>query len=531
MRQSKRRLILTLVLLCFIALFVWRILHVPYRPELLYRAIPENAILVSEHDQLAQRWLELTDNPLVLDVARNFGASNKDLNELKANIAIPAILNRFAADKTIIAYVPWLGHTGKPAWILASWGGVETQLLKWGFYNPLLSDFEKIEMADGRHGWVMENAVGSDLIAHLSMAVTEGVLLATLSASRQGASVLIDRIERHSKPNPEIQEAFDRDPVLQEAQDRGWIGMNDLVGASWMCEFVIDGDAVLEGAFSGKARLLPAGESASMTERLPELEPILKDAPGSLIITPFEVLQSLFSPRGSTARIRYVADQLAPHVAGGPSACVMLCAPKYYGRIMGIKASTVILALKLEAPQRLEETVASVLDGVNAEFNTTLIRRDPRDGLAISVIESVRKGPLTLLGANERPAYVVVGDWLLMSSNYAALKKLMRSESTDFEWSAALNAHQGEVCAWLDLKMAADSVNKIAAVMDLVAIYDLFETMKGARRKKSFVREHFAVAQEWLGTMENLERFTLWGSSTADGCKGNFRLGSPDSSK
>ena len=526
----KRRLILTLVVLLFVAFFVWRIFDVPYRPELLQRAIPENAILVSEHDQLAQRWPELIENPLILDAARTFGVSNKELNELKDNVAIPAILNRFATEKTVIAFVPSLGHTGQPAWVLASWGGIQTQLLKWGLYNPLLSDFEKIEIIDGRYGWVLENAIESDVLAHLSMAVTDGVLLATLSASRQGVSVLIDRIERHAKSNPEIRAAFDRKAFMDDAHDRGWIGMNDFVSASWMYEFVIDGDAALEGAFSGKARLLPTGESGSVTDRLPELEPILKDAPGSMIIAPFAVLQSLFSPVGTTAGIRYVADQLAPHVTGGPSACVMLCAPEYYGRIMGIKVSTIIVALKLEDPQEMERTMASVLDGVNAEFNTTLIRRDPRDGLAIKVIESVRRGPLALLGAGEHPSYVLVGNWLLISSNYAALEKLVRSESAHSEWSAALDAHEGEVCAWLDLKMADDSVNKIAAVLDLIAIYELFDKAKGKKRDANVLREYFAEAQEWLGMIKQLERFTLWGSSTAQGCKGQFRLGAPDKS-
>lgn len=509
------------------AFFVLRILHVPYRPEVLHRAIPENAILVSEHERLAQRWPELIENPMVLNIARASGASNRDLNELKDNIAIPAILNRFAAKKTLIAFVPVLGHTGQPAWVLASWGGIQTQLLKWGLYNPLLSDFEKVEITDGRYGWVLENAGDENVEGYLSLAVTEGVLLATFGSSREGVNVLIDRVERHAKANPEIRAALGRQAELKDAHDRGWIGMSDILRDSWSYEIAIDGDAGLKGAFSGTARLLPDGESGTVTERLTELGSILKDAPGSIVIAPFALLQSAFSPEGKTSRIRHVADQFAPHVTEGPSACVMLCAPDYYGRIFGLRISTLIVALRLKNPEGLEDTMASVLDSINAGSSTTLIRRDPRDGLPIWMIESARKGPLSRLAPTERPSCVVVGNWLLISSNYEGLKKLLQSESGASEWSAALAEHDGEVGAWVDLKLAADGISKIAAVYELSKVYDLFKRAQGKKPSSSALREHLASAKGWLERLEELERLTLWGSSMRKGCKGHFRLGAP----
>jgi len=76
-----KRLFFWLILLTFSWLTIWWIFYFPFSREKLYRAIPQNALFVSEHADLAARWKSIARNPLTLCVLATAGFKQKNLGE------------------------------------------------------------------------------------------------------------------------------------------------------------------------------------------------------------------------------------------------------------------------------------------------------------------------------------------------------------------------------------------------------------------------------------------------------------------
>lgn len=202
--MKSKRAAFVVILLLFIAFVAWRIFHVPYRPEVLLQAVPGSAAFVSEHDDLAARWPELTSNPLIKTLALSFGVDPEEYESFRNDKVVAWIMKRFAGKRTVIAFLPSLGSDGQPAWMLASWGGLQARMLKWGVYSGALGDFEKQTFHGGRRGWVMRDLGESMSGQFISLAVADGAVLAMLSTHPQAVTVPLERIERDSRIMPEL---------------------------------------------------------------------------------------------------------------------------------------------------------------------------------------------------------------------------------------------------------------------------------------------------------------------------------------
>ena len=190
-----RTLAFIFVLLLFVAFSVWRVLWSPYQVEALYAAVPAHAIFVSEHARLAERWPVWSQHPLVRSIVTGLGVEARDAERVARAPGTQALLNRLAPLNTVVAYVPSLGRRGEPAWVLATWVGMQGQLMRWGFYNKLLANFEQRTFSGGRQGWVQEHLPGSRSDQKLSLAVVQGVLIACVSAEPEAVALLMRRVE------------------------------------------------------------------------------------------------------------------------------------------------------------------------------------------------------------------------------------------------------------------------------------------------------------------------------------------------
>jgi hypothetical protein len=505
------------ILLLFVAFVAWRVLHVPYRPDVLLQAIPRSAVFVSEHDELASRWSELASNPLIESILTSVGVESDDLESFREDNVVDWLMNRFAARRTVIAYLPALGPTEEPAWVLASWGGLHARMLKWGVYSGALGDFAKQTFPGGRRGWLLEDTEQDFPGQHLSLAVADGALLAVLSAHPQGVNVPLERIERDAEILPGLKAGLrDRDGV-ESSMDRGWLALDGPHGDSWNYDIALNRPGLAEASFTGSADLLPAAGEINVQERLDELVGVLKDAPGALIVGPFSLLKSSLTD----GDVRFVADLLAEHTSGGADSFITLCASGYSGRILGYKVATLMMGVRLKNRHESEAIIDGVLDNMNAEFGTTLIQRDvPMQGIRMKTIESVKKGPLSRLAREERPAYTMVGDWLFISSNRKALEKVRRKKPNKAgPWREELQSQPGHMVLWTDLESTGKSLSKVAAVYDLISLF------QGQSSKNSPVRQNIALAQEWIDTLMPMKRICAWGSSTTNACTARIRIG------
>ncbi len=523
--MKSRPFVFAILVALFLAFCVWRMAWFPYHAEALYAAIPPHAMFVSEHGALAGRWPLWVGHPLVRSVALALGVPRKTMDDLAGDPGTRAVLDRLAARNTVTAYLPNFGRTGQPAWIVASWVGVQGQFLRWGFYKSFLSDFESRTFSAGRKGWRFIDRQGVLGGQSMSFAVTEGVLLGCLSAEPDGVTALVERVERgvgfpaalQSHPLPGDGVTLDRmlfGELNGDAQEDG-------VGV-WSCTLALQADAQASGTvFSVMPPLAMLGADAGGAV-VAGLAHVLRDTPGALMIGPNELLETAGELPAIGPNVRVFWDHLKPLTPPQGRMFVGLAQPAYSGRVMGFKVATLMIGLQLADPAAVEATIGAALDAFNAQFHTTLIRRAiESEGTWVTTLESVRRGPLSGLGDGERPSYAVSGDWLVVSSSGEALTRMLTvpDESDAPRWARELAAERSGAMAWVDLLATAEALIKITAVADLLAI------AQGRGRDTGLGRQRLAIVQAWLSEVRAMEYLRLW-ISTRDGAQEwRFQLG------
>jgi len=115
--SRKRGLLFWLILAAFAATGIWWTLTIPRDVSRLYRAIPANASFVSVHSRTADRWKDLSGNPLILSLLSSVGVKQDALAKQLEDPNTLQWLKRLASDEVVVAYVPSLGHSGAPAWV------------------------------------------------------------------------------------------------------------------------------------------------------------------------------------------------------------------------------------------------------------------------------------------------------------------------------------------------------------------------------------------------------------------------------
>jgi len=165
---------------------VWWIASVPHQPLRLYQAIPHTAIFVSEHDWLG-RALERFRNQ-----SPGGGGCGRDrrngggVGRFNSDPVIARWRQRLAAREAVIAYVPALGFQGEPAWIVAAWIGGDSQRLRWNTLFARGSGLREVRLGHSSTIWIVETEKSAAQERHLSLALSEGVLLGCLSRDPQG---------------------------------------------------------------------------------------------------------------------------------------------------------------------------------------------------------------------------------------------------------------------------------------------------------------------------------------------------------
>lgn len=528
--MTLRRISFAVVLLAFVGAFVWRVTWFPYQAETLIAAMPPQALCVGEHARLAARWPALIRHPLVRSAALAMGVPSATLDTLARDPGTQAVLDRLAARSTVVAYVPSIGRRGQPAWVASSWVGLQGQLMRWGFYDSALAGFHSHVFPGGRKGWVLEGVGGPGSRQSLALAVTEGVLLACLSEDPDAISILLYRVENRvpglkTLGSPAV-EGDGAGPVRDRFifGDLGglYAALGDSMGV-WSVDLSVGTNAV-EGEIRGPAGVVPGLETERGWAAVAGLSQVLHASPGALLIAPAEVLavagRGLPPPTGEAVTVLW--DQLRALAVPGGRVFVSVCKPSYSGRIMGFKVATAMLGIELADPAAAEAVIGSALDAFNAHFSTTLIRTPVPDAPAgLSTVESVRRGPLSGLGAGERPSYAITNGWLIVASNRDVLEGVLRAPEPPGapSWARDLAVGRGAAMGWVDLGDAAESLRKITA------IYDLLMIAQGGAREPTVARERMAMAQAWLDEVRPLGCLRLGGGVQDGACRVRFRLG------
>jgi hypothetical protein len=517
-----KRIVFWICLAVSAGVAAWWATYVPYDPQRLYRAIPNNAWWVSEHDALADRWEDTVRSPLLDALPGAVGIDAQRRSALLHDPVVGAAVARLARRKVVLAGVPWLGESARPAWVGAAWVGLYGQCLRWGFVAPWIEGLERVALEDGWRGWAWTDP-GLDGRT-LSLAVVDGMLLGCLSEDPRGVQVLIDRLQRGAP----IVDAL-RERQRESAADRVWFRWADGSAAGsgpHSVEIAVteSGAAGWHGWMTGTALHMLADDPSNgdperrsgpvpvhdLDTRLDALARLLDDAPEAIAVVPSAVGESLMDRPVLTRAARETAATLLERADSAGLGFVALFSGPYSGRMLGIRVPSVMLGVCLADEANGLNTVSESLDRINAARGWGLIPRSVRvGGLDAVVVDSSRGGVYGSLGDAERLVLTVVDGWFVVCSSVRTLERLASERAQRpaaapaSAWAAGVRAAGGQEYLWLDPGAAGDAVKKALAAYSLVRL-----VQRGGDR--DVLRERLDLLHACVEYLAPIQAAELW---------------------
>ena len=529
-----KRLFFWLILLTFSWFTIWWIFYFPFSREKLYRAIPQNALFVSEHADLAARWKSIARNPLTLCVLATAGFKQKNLGEAVIEPDLTMMLDKFASKTTVIAYVPALGDNGEPAWVLSSWVGGSGQFFKW-YTSGILANanLKKVRMEGGRQIWrIIKKEHPTD--PELSLAMVEGVLLACLSNDPSGVRHMIERIERGVSLAPALKEqinACPSDGTTNGIMDHGYFRFRnedsgDIKMRKVTYEFTGFGLNTLKGRIKGDADLLwermpelntsISSDRGSLTYNLKkttglhDLPVILGRKPDMFVVMPFSMMEPFLTGRYVSRAVRIISRAVKLHSIPDSAMFISMYSGDLSGRILGVKVPSLVSGIPVNDDCNFVARISETVDVLNSLYKSSLIpRREEIAGRVVVAIDSTRQqGVYDSIAPTDKPAITEKNHWLMMSSSLGTLSNVVCSSSqgtvsSEQLWARGLdNITNCAGYAWIDLESTGDALRNAIAAYSLVLIAQ--NTPNAAETRKKM-----AGFQAWLNVIKPLKTCEL----------------------
>jgi hypothetical protein len=514
MNRTGRRLAFWILFVAYLAGTIWWLLHIPHRPADLLRAIPGQANLISFHRGLADRWDETTSHPVSLMIAGALGVEAEDWADLRSAPATRRLIDLLGRDELAIARLPGAGFQRDDIWVISSWLGGRSQLLGWFDGMLGLSGLE----SQGRVGhWpVWTYAVGASS-PPVTIALVEGMLIATSARHPQAVEMILNAYDGNF---PSVATRDDLAPWRQRIlassfPDRIWLKTPARSAPQhWFAEWRMRSGEKLDGAVVTDASLPLSPLSANFD--LAALAEIWRDAPAASAALGVE---NLARPLRD---IDHLAAQLVRDAllgSGAESAALGLFADPYNGRIAGIRVPTLMIALQRPGGFEPATILPALLDRWNSRHFLGLVTAAERiGGYDVWRIEGVTDGLYSMLGENEQVALTTNGNWLIISSNFAALEQLIRDSvlpgaAAIQPWAERMNelaARDGLGYVGMDLERGVDAV-KLA--LTAYSLQLLFVEGDGATREQ---RQFISELKAWLDTLAKMNRLHLLAANEDD---------------
>lgn len=533
----KLRLARWLAALVAVAAALWWSLHFPFNPERLYRAVPANSTIVTEHQALGPRWPEIALNPLVL---ASVGATNAAEASVPGGMLDPdtcALINMLAPRRTVAAYAPALGLSGEPAWVIASYAGSKAQLLRWAMSLGFARGLQR-QRIEGTTTWIQEDAK-REAGRYLSIGSTDGIVVACLSNAREAAALTLRRMEAGFPVADVLQERLDRPD--DGAPDRAWLRWRENSGAqarAWR-NLELRFSAINRTAVRGTLNMaagdgaLPIRDAAAA-----QTNAAAPDAAGwdfaRRLIPDSAVAALLLEPAGATPlttlltdtpfSVRVVATALDRMSAPEPAAFAAVFHGDLGGRLLGLKVPSLVVGVRGRPGADVQAEIRRVLDVLNAANKWTLLPRQVTlpSGRTMTIVDSSGVDLIAALSERERPAVAAQGEWILLSSCAATLDKLLGNMdppgfNRDARWSNALGGTP-QAGFWLDAEGAEP------AVRHSLAVYEI-SLMVGDRQKAREARRALEPVRLWTTTLTQMHSLHCTVSRKGNHVTGTFAAG------
>jgi len=533
MKQTlTRRVLFWLLLVSFIGVAVWWCFYFPYDRERLYRAIPHEAVFVTEHEQLTDRWQEFSRNPLTRLLLLNAGLRPAEVKSITDDPDVAALIETLAPHDAVVAYVPSLAGTGRQAWVISSWLGGFGQALRWGSSSGIISDasLQKTRLEGGRRAWLLETGTREKL----SLAIVEGMLLGCYSEDPTAVRYLVDRVERGAHLRPDLRKEVDAGDV-DGCADRGWFSAyvrQSGARVPYTFRYTLDthdadGSEGQVIGLPGRVRP-PAGVNARLPEALASARKLIGADPDMLLLAPFGYAKPFLSGRGVPEGLTFVEECLDETMADDGYMFACLFGGEMSGRILGLRVPSLIIGAEVREESEGEAVASALLDRLNARYGWSLIPRLVEEGgQQIFVLDTGRGGLYGSIGMRERPAYAVKDGWFVFSSNMDVLARWLTGRlapsSAGAAWQEAESPPANSAAyGWVDLQSTGQ------AVRNAIAVYSL-ALMAQNSAGNAATRRNLEEAKMWINALTPLETCALWLGEHEDEFDLRFRLGDPES--
>lgn len=501
-----KRLLTLGVLAGAIALSVWWLGYIPYKPLAIYRPVPASATFVGRHLALPARWGDLLANPLALALMRTAGVDAESAQALTADEESREWFNKLAGREGVLAYLPGR-FNAPPAWMAVSHLGGDSQKLRWQLSLFKVPGFTRLTQFPGRAVWLVATP-DLDPRQKLVIAFGEGVLMACLSENPYAIAEVLGAYDGTVRRLMEAELSFKHFTESDDRSipDRLWLRDDSDWAAEGAPGILVDIPLLLSNAISLRA-------STTGLEQVPEFQGGWGDvaelarwlgaAPCAVAQIQRSVLEALTGEPGLSRDVQF-ALQMLLDVAGDTVLAVFMDG-ELGGRLAwgamrtlglsGLRVPTVLLATPVATPSAAAEEIQQLLDVSNARYRGAFMLRPVGvDSTTIQVLESAGGNEwVDDLAPSDRPAYAVVEGWLLVSSNREALQNLLRGRAAttgSSAWTAA-GGTAAAVAGWLDLARSG----KLAR--DAIATWTMAQVFMGGGSSQA-AREHLNEAKVWV---------------------------------
>ena len=485
------------ILAISLILSIWWIFHVPYRPEHVFDAIPASATVVSVHQNLAEECDAVFNNPLLLRAIRAGGIDEASLAAVSTNTVARQWIAKLTADQTVLAYVPAMGSEQKPALIAASWIGNQSRLLRWQMAWLKTRELTPVYLDDGNLTiWLSRTRFGKSNL-RLSLALSEGLVLACISEDPIGVRTLLEAAENYPYRHTVAglgRPAVARGLLKGSSRHWGWFEANHKPVAF---QFALRPETVnLE--MSG-TEVLPAALPLKEAEGTVNAMNLIGTTSDFAALLPLDWVSAFIPPDPSLLFLKTVRELADPKGAPDHALAFMaLLDQDHNGRIRGpinknlrslikgVKAPTLLVALQIQSDAEADNRIHQMLTKLNSQYGLELTAGpfEPESGLRITSIYDARKSFYSSFEPEERVAYVVRGNWLILASNGSVLKKLLSQPTTGGkkEWKLDTTSLPA-ASAWANLNGVGQTLKNVSGVAKLAAMLDASNGSQALREK------------------------------------------------
>ena len=527
MTRPRRFLFWTLLSVFVASSLIW-ILSVPERLDRVYEAIPSGATFVSVHERFADEWRSIGKNPFLIDILSASGVSADDIVKISGDPEIARWIDRLASRRTVVAYVPSLGYRQKPAWVIASWIGGQSQRFRWQLQFLKSHQIRPHHMEHGGTIWLVAPRKEQQENQRLSLALADGMILACFSEDPLAVRWVLETADRYPfHPSVARTKQPERAIALLAGNPGphwGWLDVvnpTDSSGTGGILAYAFNfhGSNELRGRIESEWAL-PEFSADSSVAQIDSARKFFGESADVMLSLPISWIDT-FLRRQESPWAHAMRDILNAGVESGNRRMFLALMDRAHsGRlkgplgdtlaalVKGLRVPTLIAGWQTEATKPLHTGVANALERLNAAYDLGLVARTADESAArIALIEGTRDNFYGKFEPEEQACAASFHGWTALSTHSGSLRKLMKKSphtepSAGPDWQSACRDPETAAFAWVDIPAASRTLKDALAVATLAL-------MAANSPSDSIIRDEVAKLRSWLSALDSFQTLSV----------------------